>query len=105
MVHTSESIYNVSECALTNFVFDCWVLLDYVREYGSQTNLCQNFPDRNLLPLLVLDEECVFSIWRHDDLGMIVESIYQQLAKLIAYLAVTLLAIRQCPVNTPFATA
>jgi hypothetical protein len=79
--------------------------MDYVREYGSQTNLCQYFPDRNLLPLLVLDEECVFSIWRHDDVRMIVESIYQQLEKLIAYLAVPLLAICQCPVNTPFDTA
>jgi hypothetical protein len=86
-------------------VFDCLVLTDYVQEYGSQTNLCQYFPDRNLLPLLILDEECVFSIWRHNNMGMIVESVYQQLAKFIAYLAVPLLAIRQCPVNTPFATA
>jgi hypothetical protein len=38
-------------------------------------------------------------------MGMIIESIYQQLAKFIAYLAVPLLAICQCPVNTPFATA
>ncbi len=105
MVHTSESIYNVSKCALANLVFDFWVLTDYVQEYGSQTNLCQYFLDRNLLPLLVLDEECVFSIWRHNGVGMIVESVYQQLAKFIAYLAVPLLAICQCPVNTPFATA
>jgi hypothetical protein len=87
-------------------MFDCWVLTDYVQEYGSQTNLCQYFLDRNLLPLLILDEECVLSILRHDDVGLIVESVYQQLAKFIAYLAVVpLLAIRQCPVNTSFATA
>jgi hypothetical protein len=55
-------MYWNARLTLANLVIDCWVFTDYVQEYDSQTNLCQYSPDRNLLPLLVLDEECVFSI-------------------------------------------
>ncbi len=63
------------ECTLNHLIFDYWIILDDVGEGGSKANLHQQLRDRHLLAIRVLHLEHVPCIWRHNDMGMVIEGL------------------------------
>ena len=60
---------------LTHLIFDCWIILDDVGEDGSKADLRQQLRDCHLLAVSVLHLKCVPCIWRHDDVGVVVDAV------------------------------
>ncbi len=54
VTNASYAADDVAECMLTDLIFDCWIILDDVREDGSKANLHQQLRDRHLLTVRVL---------------------------------------------------
>jgi hypothetical protein len=89
---------------LTHLIFDCWIIFDDVGEDGFEANLHQQLRDGDLLAVRVLHLERVPCIWRHNDVGMVVEGLDQkQLGRLIN-LEVPLLAFGKGPENAHLAS-
>ncbi len=63
---------------LTHLIFYCWIILDDVGEDGSKANLRQQLRDHHLLAISILHLKCVPCVWRHDDVGVVVEGRNQQ---------------------------
>ncbi len=77
---TNASLFtdDVAECTLTHLIFDCWIILDDVGEDGSKANLRQQLRDCHLLAIRILQLEHVPCVWRHDDVGVVLEGRDQQ---------------------------
>jgi hypothetical protein len=69
----AKSADNVVERALTNCVFGCRVVSSDVGELLSETDHCQNFSDQHLHSFGVLHLQCIFGVWQHNDMGVVVE--------------------------------
>jgi hypothetical protein len=70
---------------------------------GSKADLRQQLRDRHLLAFSVLHLKCVPCVWRHDDVGVVVEGRNQQRPDCIVDFGVPLLAFGKCPENALFA--
>jgi hypothetical protein len=88
---------------LTHLIFDCWIILDDVGEDGSKVNLHQQLRTRHLLAVHVLHLEHVPCIWRHDDVGKVIEGLNQKRPDRLVNLGVPLLAFEKRPENARLA--
>jgi hypothetical protein len=82
---------------LPHLIFDCWIILDDVGEDLSMANLCQQLRDHHLLAIRVFQLERVPHVWRHNEVGVVVEGLDQQRLDHLVNLGVPLLAFGKRP--------
>ncbi len=95
----SQAADDVAERMPTHLFFDCWIILDDVGEDGSKADLRQQLRDRHLLAVSIFHLKCVPCVWRHDDVGVVVEGRNQQRPDRIVNFGVPLLVFGKCPEN------
>jgi hypothetical protein len=61
-VHAPKCADDVAECTLANLALDGQVIVNNVREDGSEAKLHQRFGDPHLLAVSVLQLECVLHV-------------------------------------------
>ncbi len=99
----TKSADDVTEGMLTHLIFDYWIILDDVEEDGSKANLGQQLRAHHLLTVHVLHLEHVPCIWRHDDVGVVIEGLNQKQPVHLVNLGVPLLAFGKRPENSRLA--